>query len=85
MCLINTKRYVGKEGSQNEGVAMVKLIFESEKGQFYAGSGPAVKLLPDVSSMEQVESYDHARARDILLDINVWDGKKSERAIICSE
>jgi len=82
LCLVNTKKYLGREGSKNEGIPMVKLIFESEKGQFYAGSSPVELLSKTVSEMQQVETYDPAIARDLLVDINVWDGKKTENVII---
>ncbi len=80
LCLINQKNYTSKVS----GDPKIKLIFISDKGLFYAGYGDPAAVLPEVSEMEKVGTYDDAHARELDVDIDVFDGRKQEKVVITS-
>jgi len=78
LCLIEQKKYTAKLTGEDK----IKLIFVSEKGQYFAGYGSPDELLPEVSTMQKVDDYDPERAHELEVDRDLFDDKLSYRVRI---
>lgn len=77
LCLIEIKEYRGRDDTQK-----IKLIFVSEKGQYYVGYANKGELLPNVEAMQKVDDYDPALAKELQVDRDLFDDKLTYKVAI---